>query len=443
MTPVKEVDFSSPAFKANPYPFYARLRAEASVCPLTLADKRSAWLVTRYDDIVALLKDDRFVHEGRRVRTPAQEARQPWVPKAFQLLQRNMLALDAPDHTRLRGLVHKAFTPRLIEKVQVRIQSLTEELLDAVAGQGRMDLIRDYAVPLPTTVISEMLGVPARDRHRFHRWSNALVSSTSSLWGTLRTLPHVMAFLRYIRKQVKARQAAPGDDLTSALVTAREAGDGLSEEELLSMIFLLLVAGHETTVNLIGNGVLALLEHPEQMDRLRDDPALIRPVVEELLRYDPPVHFGSERYAREEVTIAGVTIARGEMVHPLLGSANRDERQFDRPDDLDITREPNRHVAFGLGVHYCLGAPLARMEGQIAINTLLRRMPELRLAAPRDALRRRPGMGLHGLEALPVAFSRRRVPRLQAVHSSGLPMRPQRPGASTTSIRADRDMPGA
>jgi hypothetical protein len=184
-------------------------------------------------------------------------------------------------------------------------------------------------------------------------------------------------------------------------VAAHEAGDRLSEDELVAMIFLLLVASHETTVNLIGNGVLALLEHPDQMERLRDDPGMIRPAVEEFLRYDSPVHLGSERYAREEVTIGGVTIVRGEMVHPLLGSANRDERQFVRPDDLDIAREPNRHVAFGQGVHYCLGAALARLEGQIAIDALVRRMPELRLTVPRPALRRRPGMGLHGLEALP------------------------------------------
>jgi cytochrome P450 PksS len=415
MTPVKEVDLGRPAFKANPYPFYAQLRAAAPLYPLVLADNRAGWLATRYDDVVALLKDERFVNEGRKVRTAEQAARQPWVPKAFKPLQRNLLSLDAPDHTRLRALVHKAFTPRLIEDMQVRIQSLCDELIDAALVQGRMDLIRDYALPLPTIIIAQMLGVPERDRHRFHRWSNALVSSNSSVWGTLKTLPGVVAFLRYIRRQVRVRQAAPGEDLTSALVTAREAGDHLSEDELLSMIFLLLVAGHETTVNLIGNGVLALLEHPDQMGRLREEPELIKPAVEEFLRYDPPVHLASERYAREDVTIHGVRIGRGDFVHPMLASANRDERQFDRPDELDITREPNRHVTFGLGVHYCLGAPLARMEGQIAINTLMRRMPDLRLAVRRDELRWRPGMGLHGLAALPVAFSRRRAPRLQAV----------------------------
>ena len=325
-----------------------------------------------------------------------------------------MLNLDEPDHTRLRGLVHKAFTPRLVANMLERIQTLTDELLDAVQARGRMDLIRDYALPLPTTIIAEMMGVPVQDRHKFHRWSNALVSASGSTWGMLRMLPPVWAFLRYIRKLVKIRQAEPRDDLVSALVQAREAGDRLSEDELLAMIFLLLVAGHETTVNLIGNGVLALLEHPAEMDRLREDPDLIKPAVEELLRYDSPVQMASERYAREEVTIAGVTIARGETVHAMLGSANRDERQFDRPDDLDITREPNRHLAFGQGVHYCVGAPLARLEGQIAINTLLRRFPDLRLAVPPQALRRRPGLGLRGLVSLPLAFSRRRAPVLQA-----------------------------
>ena len=249
-----------------------------------------------------------------------------------------------------------------------------------------MDLIRDYALPLPTTIIAEMLGVPVRDRHKFHRWSNALVSASGSTWGMLMMVPPMWAFLRYIRKLVKIRQADPRDDLISALVHAREAGDRLSEDELLAMIFLLLVAGHETTLNLIGNGVLALLEHPAELDRLRENPDLIKPAVEELLRYDSPVQMSNERYAREEVTIAGVTIAPGETVHAMLGSANRDERQFDHPDVLDITREPNRHLSFGQGVHYCVGAPLARLEGQIAINTLLRRFPDLRLAVPPQAL---------------------------------------------------------
>jgi cytochrome P450 len=409
MTPIKDVDISSPAFKANPYPFYAQLRDQAPVHRLILGDKRPAWLVTRYDDVVTVLKDDRFVKDKRKVMTPEQMAREPWIPKIIQPIERNMLDTDPPEHARLRGLVHTAFTPRLVENMRERIKRLTDELLDKIESQGRMDLIRDYALPLPTTIIAEMLGVPDRERHKFHRWSNTIVSTVPSKWGLLKAIPSLIAFLRYIRRLVQTRRADPRDDLVSALVEAQEAGDKLSEDELLAMVSLLLIAGHETTVNLIGNGMLALIEHPRQMEQLRDNPGLIKPAVEELLRYDGPLETATERYAREDVTIAGVTIPRGEMVFAVLASANRDERQFDHADTLDITREPNRHLAFGQGVHFCLGAPLARLEGQIAINTLLRRIPDLRLAVPTHALHRRPGLVLHGLKSLPVAFPPRRV----------------------------------
>jgi cytochrome P450 len=414
MTSITDVNLTGPAFRADPYPIYARLRAEAPVCRVKLPDGQTAWLVTRYDDAVSVLKDPRFGNDREKIMTPEQAARLPWMPSIVKPLTQSMINRDAPDHTRLRTLVHKAFTPGLVANLRERIQSLTDGLLDAVQARGRMDLIRDFALPLPSTIIAEMLGVPIEDRSKFHQWSNAFVASSGSKWGMLMMLPAAWAFLHYIRKLVKLRQAEPRDDLTSALVQARDAGDRLSEDELLGMIFLLLVAGHETTLNLIGNGVLALLEHPPQLDRLRMDPDLIKPAVEELLRYDSPVQMAGERYAREPVTIAGVTIAPGEFVHAMLGSANRDERQFAYPDDLDITREPNRHLSFGQGVHYCVGAPLARLEGQIAINTLLRRFPDLRLAVPPQSLCRRRGLGLRGLESLPVVLSRRRASVLQA-----------------------------
>ncbi len=397
------------AFKANPYPFYMRLRNEAPVCRVTLPDKQHAWLITRYEDVVATLKDERFVKNKLNALTPEQATRQPWMPGMLKPLTQNMLDLDVPDHTRLRSLIHKAFTPRRIEQMNERIQALTNELIDAVQGRSRMDMIHDYALPIPTTIIAEMLGVPVRDRHAFHRWSSAIVAATSSRWGMVKAVPNVMLFLRYIRKLVKARQANPQDDLISALVQAEEAGDQLSEDELLAMIFLLLVAGHETTVNLIGNGVLALLEHPDQLTKLRNDPTLIKSAVEELARFHSPVEWATERYAREDVTIAGVTIPRGELVHAVLASANRDERQFPNPDVLDITRTPNKHLAFGQGMHYCLGAPLARMEVQIAIATLLRRLPDVQLAAMPETLRWRRELVLRGLEALPVGFVRQRT----------------------------------
>jgi cytochrome P450 PksS len=402
-----DVDIASRRFKVNPYPFFARLRAEAPFCRVPTRDKRGAWLLTRYDDVVAALKDERFIKDRRTALTPAQAARQPWIPAMFRPLERNMLDVDAPDHTRLRGLVHKAFSPRLIEGLRDRVGAITDQLIDDAQDRGRMELVRDYALPLPTIIIAELLGVPARDRHRFHRWSTAMVTAVATTWGLLKVMPVMIAFLRYLKNLIATRRAEPKDDLTSALVQASEAGDTLSGEELIAMISLLLIAGHETTVNLIANGTLALLQHPDQLDRLRAQPELIKPGIEELLRYDGPLLTATERYAREDVEIAGVTIPRGERVLVALASADRDESQFDNPDELDLGRDPNRHVAFGLGVHYCLGAPLARLEGQIAINTMLRRLPDLQLAVPPTSLRRRPGLVLNGLEALPVVFARR------------------------------------
>jgi cytochrome P450 PksS len=396
------VNIASPQHKADPFPFYARLRAEAPVFRVTLPDRQTAWLVTRYDDVVAVLKDERFAKDRNNALTREQLAGQPWMPRFFRPLTRNMLDLDASDHTRLRGLVHKAFTPRLVEQMRDRVAALTGSLLDTALKRGRMDLIRDYAMPVPTTIIAEMLGVPVADRHRFQRWSNALVVAGSSRWGVFLAIPAVWFFLRYCRKLIKARRAEPRDDLISALIQAEEAGQQMSEDELVAMVVLLLVAGHETTVNLIGSGTLALLEHPAEMEKLRSDPALIRSAVEELLRYTSPVETATERFAREDVTVAGVTIPRGNIVFAVLASANRDERQFTDPDRLDVTREPNKHLSFGLGAHYCLGASLARMEGQIAISTLLRRVPRLRLAVAPQTLRWRPGLVLRGLKALPV-----------------------------------------
>jgi cytochrome P450 len=407
-SPPAAVNIASPAFKANPYPYYAWLRAEAPVHRTILPTREPAWLITRYEDAALVLRDERFVKEAAKALTPAQAGQQRWFRKIFLALRRNMLNLDPPDHTRLRGLVSKAFTPRLIEHMRPRIEKLTNDLLDAVQDRGRLDLIRDYALPLPTTVIAEILGVPVKDRHAFHGWSNAVVAAAASTWEMVKAVPNAWALVRYIRRLIKRRRAQPQDDLVSALARAEEAGDTLSEDELLAMIFLLLVAGHETTVNLIGNGMLALLEHPEQMERLRRDPALIKPAVEELLRYSSPVELATERYAKEDVTIAGVTIPRGEMVFAVIASANRDERQFPNPDALDIAREPNRHLSFGLGTHFCLGATLARLEGQIALNTLLRRAGEARLAVAPARLRWRRGLLLRGLEGLPVTFAPQR-----------------------------------
>ena len=401
-------DLASPAFKANPYPFYARLRAEAPVWSTTLRDRRTAWLVTRYEDVAGVLKDDTFAKDKLNAMDPEQRAKTPWVPGFLKPLERNMLDLDDPDHLRLRALVSKAFTPRLIERLRGQIEALCEELLDAMDREwkrkGRTDLVAGYALPLPATVIAEFLGVPAEDHARFHRWSNRLVSVSSGR-DMLRALPAALAFVRYLRKLVEKRRADPEDDLITALIRAEETGDKLSEDELLAMAFLLLVAGHETTVNLIASGTLALLEHTEQAERLRRDPTLVKPAVEELLRYTSPVEMATERYAREDAEIGGRRIPRGGLVLAVLGSANRDERHFEDPDVLDIARDPNRHLAFGRGgVHHCLGAPLARMEGQIALTALLRRFPGARLALAPESLHWRRGLFLRGLEKLPLVL---------------------------------------
>jgi cytochrome P450 len=401
-------DLASPAFKANPYPFYARLRAVAPVWRVTLRDRRTAWLVTRYEDVARVLKDDTFAKDKLNAMDPEQRAKTPWVPGFLKPLERNMLDLDDPDHVRLRALVSKAFIPRLIERLRGQIEPLCEELLDAMERErrrkGGTDLVAGYALPLPATVIAELLGVPAEDHAKFHRWSNRLVSVSSGR-DMLRALPAALAFVRYLRNLVERRRADPEDDLITALIQAEEAGDKLSEDELLAMAFLLLVAGHETTVNLIASGTLALLEHPEQTEWLRRDPSLVKPAVEELLRYTSPVELATERYARKDTEIRDTRIPRGGLVLAVLGSANRDERHFEDPDVLDLARDPNRHLAFGRGgVHHCLGAPLARMEGQIALSAFLRRFPGARLARAPESLHWRRGLFLRGLEKLPLVL---------------------------------------
>src|SRR5579883_2179787 len=398
-----QVDVTSAQFKANPFPFYAQLRAEAPVFPvfMRMPVKQRAWLITRYDDVLDVLKDARFAKNPRNALSPEQQKKVSWMPPMFRALERNMLDLDSPDHTRLRALVHKAFTPRLIEQMRDQIQALTNALLDRVEPNGGMNLIADFALPLPLTMIGRILGVPARDNQKFHRWTTTLISG-----GTNRNLfvliPSVMRFMGYVKKLIKERRAFPRDDLVTALVQAKDGSDQLSEDEILAMIFLLLIAGHETTVNLIGSGTLALLEHPDQLERLRNEPDIIKSAVEELLRYVCPVEMATERYAREEITIAQTTIPRGELVMAVIGSANRDPNSFDNPDALDITRTNNKHLAFGYGPHFCLGASLARLEGQIAISTLIQRMPNVRLNIAQDHLRWRGTFVLRGLEALPV-----------------------------------------
>ena len=404
MTDLPLINIASPQFKANPHPFYARLRAEAPVYRTLLPDRQPAWLITRYDDVLLALKDEqRFTKDRLAAKTPEQLKKMPWMPGMFAPLARTILDTDFDEHARLRGLIHLAFTPRRIEQMRARVQALADTLLDEAERRGHMELIHDYALQIPLTIICEMLGIPAQDRPQFHRWTKTLVNLSASPHAQVLLLPQLMLMLRYLRRLFKQRRADPRDDLISALATAEESGQRLTDDELLGMVFVLILAGHETTVNLIGSGALALLENPDQMRRLRQQPELIKTAIEELLRYVSPVDQATERYAREAVTLHGVAIPKGELVLAVIASANRDEQYFPDPDRLDLGRENNKHLAFGLGAHYCVGAPLARLEGQIAIQTLATRLPNLHLAATPRALRWRPGLTVRGLEALPVA----------------------------------------
>ena len=387
-----------PEFHADPYPFYHRLRSSAPVyqAPTGL------WVLTRYDDVVMVLRDGRFGRDGFEQLLAAVYGGDTEAGR----LPRSMLFRDPPDHTRLRALVSKAFTPKVIENMRSHIQDIVNRVLDRVQGAGRMDVIADLAYPLPVTVICEMLGVPTEDQGAIRRWSADVAQSLDAIG--LPTDAEIVTRGRaarrelgeYFRRLLPERRRQPREDLLSLLIAAEEQGDKLTEGELLATCVLLFIAGHETTVNLIGNGLLALLRNPAELARLRTDSTLLQSAVEELLRYDSPVQ-RTARITNTDVVIDGQTIAKGSMVVAAIGAANRDPAHFTDPDRLDIGRRDNRHVAFGFGIHFCLGAPLARVEGQIALGTLLRRMPNLALAGTPTW---RASSTLRGLEALPVSF---------------------------------------
>jgi len=387
-----------PEFHSNPYPFYRALREEDPVhlSPLGF------WVCTRYDDAVMILRDPRFGREGMAKRMEARLGLTQDTSRA-----RDMLFQDPPDHTRLRALVSRAFTPRVVEVMRPHIQEIVDGLLDRVDGARAMDVIEDLAYPLPVTVICEMLGVPAADQDIFKSWSTDIARSLDAaiLPADSDAIPRGrdarLGLADYFRSLIATRRKDPKPDLLSALIAAEEEGNKLSEGELVSTCMLLLIAGHETTVNLIGNGLLALLQHPDQLRALRDDPGLIQTGVEELLRFDGPVQ-RTGRMTTAEVEIGDKRIPRDSVVVSVIGAANRDPKQFADPDRLDVSRKDNRHIAFGFGIHFCLGAPLARLEGQIALGTLLRRMPKLALVS--DVPEWRESSTLRGLKSLPVTF---------------------------------------
>ncbi|MFJ9709990.1 cytochrome P450 [Streptomyces sp. NPDC101234] len=377
---------------------FARLRSSAPVTPVITPEGVRVWLVTRYEDVRAALADPRLAKDWVTHMTP--EDFDINVDPVQAYLDQHMLNLDPPDHTRLRRLVVKAFTPRRTAGLRPRILDITAGLVDAMAdGPDETELIEAFAFPLSVTVICELIGIPVGDRESFREWSDTLLSSRGTREETRAA---AVAMYEYFTHLVAERRRSPADDLLSALIAARDSGDSLTEHELLSMMFLLLVAGHETMLNLIAGGVLALLTHPAELRRLRDDPALLPSAVEELLRYANPLNHATERFTLEPVTIGGATIPAKEWVMLATSSANRDPSRFAEADRLDVGRDAAGHVGFGHGIHYCLGAPLARIEGEIAFGALLSRFPALALAVPESSLRWRSSSLIHGLENLPV-----------------------------------------
>ncbi|WP_145134103.1 cytochrome P450 [Paenibacillus sp. Y412MC10] len=381
-------------FTRNPYPVYEKLRQSDPVVKVMLPNGQTGWLISTYEDAAAVLKDPRFIKDMTKF--VGQEH-----PSVFS---KNMLFSDPPDHKRLRGLVQKGFTPQRIESMRDHIQEIADRLLDAVSGKDRLNLIDDYAFPLPIIVISEILGVPTEDQDKFRVWSNSIIEASNQKMGEDVTR-HMNEFIAYLKEWFAKVRQQPGDDMISELVIAENQGDRLTEEELYGVVTLMIIAGHETTVNLIGNGVLALLEYPEQRKLLQDRPELIQEAIEEMLRYNGPVEFSTSRWASEDLEFRGQPFQRGDLVIVALDAANRDPAQFEDPDLFDITRGKSPHLAFGKGIHLCLGAPLARLEGEIAVNTLLRRFPDFALEGEIGDLEWRPGMIVRGVKEIPLRLS--------------------------------------
>jgi cytochrome P450 len=399
----------NPELVANPFGLLAQLRSMGAVVqipfPLPGAD-RQAWAITRMQEAVQVLRDhEHFTVEG--INRPSENSAKPGDAPTF-LTTKSMVSVDEPDHRRLRLLVSKAFTPRYIESLRPRIQQMADNLLDRVQGHGQMDLVADYAFLLPINVIAEMRGIPESDWAQIRVWPEAIANGLGVGRQDPGVQEHLRAFGEYAARLVEDKRQHPGEDLTSKLVAIEEEEDQerdrLNETELLSMITLLIFAGHETTTNLIGSGTLMLLDHPEQLAKLKADLSLVPAAVEELLRFNGPATTSGPRMAKEDIELGGKLIKRGDIVLPFLLSADHDETQFTDPEELDIARDIQRHLAFGQGIHVCLGAPLARLEGDIALTTLLTRMPNLWLNAPRESITWRASGNLRGLAALPVAF---------------------------------------
>ncbi|WP_273852080.1 cytochrome P450 family protein [Guptibacillus spartinae] len=389
-------------FKEGAYDYYENLRQSEPITSLGNSNGNNTWLVASYDDVLELLKRPSFIKDQSKLFS--KSARMEDEPLETKIFHHMMLDVDPPDHTRLRKLVQPGFNPKAIKELTPRIEAIADQLIDEMKRKdGVVDLIDDFAFPLPIIVISELLGVPAEDRDKFRKWSNSIVSASDNMEGEF--MNDVQEFTEYLTSLFEKRKADPQDDLISNLIKHEEDGEKLSSDELYSMVFLLIIAGHETTVNLIGNGMLALFEHPDQLKLLQNDFSLTEGAIEEALRYYSPVDFSTARWAEEDFEFKGVQLKRGDMVLASISSANRDEKKFKNPNQFDITRKPNPHIAFGYGIHFCLGAPLARLEGKIAYQKLLAAFPSIQLAGSSADAKWRNMFLLRGLEELKVQLS--------------------------------------
>ncbi|MEU3791784.1 cytochrome P450 [Streptomyces fructofermentans] len=414
-------------FATDPYPAYAWLREHSPVHRTTLPSGVEAWLVTRYADAKQALADPRLSKNPAHHAKDAHGKNRTGIPgERGANLMTHLLNIDPPDHTRLRRLVSKAFTPRRIAEFEPRVQELTDRLIDGFAETGRADLIHDFAFPLPIHAICDLLGVPAEDQDDFRDWAGMMIRHGGGpRGGVARSVKRIRAYLAELihrKRELLPEVPGPGEDLISGLIRASDHGEHLTENEAAAMCFVLLFAGFETTINLIGNGTYALLRNPDQLARLLGSLAdgadggqeLLDTGIEELLRYDGPVELATWRYATEPLHIGGRAVATGDPVLVVLAAADRDPARFDDPDTLDLSRRDNQHLGYGHGIHYCIGAPLARLEGRTALATLLRRLPDLRLAADPEELRWRGGLIMRGLRNLPVEFTPPAIPHSSA-----------------------------
>ncbi|HDR8162993.1 TPA: cytochrome P450, partial [Bacillus cereus] len=390
-------------FKEDAYEIYKESRKKQPILFVNQVEIGKEWLITRYEDALPLLKDNRLKKDWTNVFSQDIKNMYLSVDNSDHLTT-HMLNSDPPNHSRLRSLVQKAFTPKMIAQLDKRIERIADDLISDIERKGTLNLVDDYSFPLPIIVISEMLGIPKEDQAKFRIWSHAVIASPETPEEIKETEKQLSEFITYLQYLVDIKRKEPKEDLVSALILAESEGHKLSARELYSMIMLLIVAGHETTVNLITNTVLALLENPNQLQLLKDNPKLIDSAIEEGLRYYSPVEVTTARWAAEPFQIHDRTIEKGDMVVIALASANRDETVFENPEVFDITRENNRHIAFGHGSHFCLGAPLARLEAKIAITTLFNRMPELQIKGNREEIKWQGNYLMRSLEELPLTF---------------------------------------